>query len=286
MDVRTDRLEAIGRAAVTSATGVPVPDGGLLMAGVIIPVPGVTVIGPHDTAWSHLDAGDGKPRKNRPQQVILHKTKADDPERIAPGRGPEGRAHRVSSFWQGDPQHSGAQLVIDGWVAACLADLIYFEAYHGNQANELSIGIEHYEEADATTYQGTYENAVPVWRTIAETVGIQLQFPKLGTYHGGPLRRFADGGRTLVGFFGHRDVTDHRGRWDPGDHVFELLERVLGAEGFDFADGEDLAVWKQRQIDLNARGHKLVVDGVPGPATTAALKLEGFRGGVFALGKV
>lgn len=259
--------------------------GGLLIDGAIVIVPGVTVIGPHDAAWAHLDPGDGRPRSNKPNKVILHKTKADDPERIAPGAGPEGRAQRTAAYWQGDPQHSGAHLVIDGHVAACLADLVRFEAYHGNMANQSSIGIEHYEEQDATTFQLTYDNAVPVWRTIAGQCGIQIQFPLLGTYKNKPLTRFADGGSSLIGFFGHRDVTDRRGHWDPGDHVFELLEHELGGEGFDFERGQDRVVWSQRQEDLNAKGHKLVVDGIPGPATTAALKAEGYRSGIWALGK-
>lgn len=258
---------------------------GLLFAGDIVLVPGVTVIGPHDAAWASLSPGDGRPRSNMPNKVILHKTKADDPERIAPGAGPEGRAHRTAEYWAGDPQHSGAQLVIDGHVVACLADLVRFEAYHGNQANHTSIGIEHYEEQDATTFQGTYDNAVPVWRAIAEQCGIQIQFPALGTYKNKPLTRFMDGESSLIGFFGHRDVTDRRGRWDPGDHVFELLARELGGEAFDFERGQDKVVWSQRQEDLNAKGYKLSVDGIPGPATTAALKAEGYRSGIWALGK-
>lgn len=258
---------------------------GLLIDGEIVLVPGVEVIGPHIAAWAHLSPGDGRPRSNRPTKAILHKTKADDPERIAPGAGPEGRAQRVASFWQNDPTHSGAHIVIDGHCVACLADLVRIEAYHANQANASSIGIEHYEEQDATTYQLTYDNAVHVWRTIAETCGIQLQFPKLGTYKNKPLTRFADGGSTLVGFFGHRDVTDRRGHWDPGDYIFELLEHELGAEGVDFEAGEDRDLWVPRQEELIAKGYNLVADGIPGPKTTQALKLEGYRGGVFALGK-
>lgn len=258
---------------------------GLLIAGQVVPVPGVTVIGPHDATWSHLDPGDWRPRTNHPSMVILHKTKGDDPERIVEGTGSVGRAERVAEYWQSNPEHSGAHMVIDGHVAACLADLELVEAYHANQANHRAIGIEHYEELGGITFQGTIDNAVPCWRAIAVACGIQLQFPRLGTYHGQPMARFTDGGSTLVGFFGHRDVTNRRGRWDPGDAVFAALAIHLGAEDFDFEAGEDLVVWKGRQLDLVARGHKLIVDGIPGPLTTAALKAEGYEGGIWALGR-
>lgn len=259
--------------------------GGLLIAGLVIAVEDVNVIGPHETAWANLSPGDGRPRSVWPDKVILHKTKADDPERVVPGAGPAGRAERVARYWQGDPAHSGAQLVIGSDATACLADLALFTAYHANQANERSIGIEHYEEPGGIVYQAILDAGVKVCLAIAEHIGIQLQVPRPGSYKDGqPMRRFEDGGSTLVGFFGHRDVSPHRGRWDPGERIFELLI-AAGAEAFDFEAEEDRHVWKGRQALLNARGHKLVCDGIPGPATTAALRDEGYRGGVYALGR-
>ena len=256
-----------------------------MIAGMIIPVPGVDVIGPHDAAWAHLSAGDGVPRARWPTQAILHKTKADDPERVVSGRGPAGRAERVAEFWQQDPAHSGAHLVLDGHVAACLADLVLLEAWHANQGNLRSVGIEHCEEAGGVVYEDTLTMGVRVCLALAEHLGIQLQVPRPGSYREGfPLTRYEDGGTSLVGFFGHRDVTSSRGRWDPGEAIFSRLI-AAGAEAYDFEVGEDLAAWKQRQRDLNARGHDLVVDGIPGPATTHALREEGYRGGVWALGR-
>jgi hypothetical protein len=256
--------------------------GGLLINGERYPVDGVNVVSPNDTPWSHLSPGDGKPRTRWPTQVILHKTKADDPEHVVPGAGPYGRAERVAKFWQDDPAHSGAHLVVGGDYTACLADLVRFEAWHANQANERSIGIEHCEEAGGIVHELVLAAGMRVCLKIAEVCGIQLQVPR--GYSGKPLRRFADGGSTLVGFFGHRDVSDRRGRWDPGERIFGMLINA-GAETFDFDAGEDLVVWKARQVELNRRGHNLVVDGVPGPATTAALRAEGYRGGVFRLGR-
>lgn len=258
---------------------------GLLIDGAIIPVPGVTVIGPHDAAWAHLSPGDGTPRTRRPQQIVLHKTLADDPERIVPGAGPTGRAERTAEYWTADPAHSGAHLVIGGDAVACLADLVRFEAYHANQANSRSIGIEHCEERGGTVCQAVLDNGIEVVRVIAATLGIQLQYPRPPYREGVPLARFVDGGSTLTGLFGHRDVTDHRGRWDPGDAIWTLLAARLGAEAFDFSAGEDRDVWARRQRDLNAADANLVVDGLPGPATTEALRATGYRAGIWAFGR-
>jgi hypothetical protein len=268
---------------------------GLLFAGLVVELPGVTVIGQHDAEWAHLDPGDGHPRWRMPDKVILHRTMGDVPERILPGRGPKGHTRRTAEYWQRkkadgtEEAHSGAHLVIDGWEVACLADLIQFCAWHGNQANERSIGIEHCEEVvdgqPGAMYQGTLDNAAPVYLAIAEHCGIQIQHPKPESYHG-PLTRFRDGGSTLIGFFGHCHVTNQRSEWDPGLAVFdEVLDKQCNSLAFDFERGEDLAFWKDIQADLNRRGHKLVVDGLPGKATTEALRLEGYRSGIYALGK-
>lgn len=257
---------------------------GLLINGKRVEVDGVRIVSPDDKPWAHLAKGDGRPRSRAPQFVILHKTKADDPEVVRPGQGPFGRAERVAKFWQGDPQYSGAHLVVGGDYAACLEDLVTWEAFHANQSNARAIGLEQYEELGGVVHQAVLDNTLRINLAIAEHCGIQLQVPKPGTFDG-PLQRFLDGGRNLVGFFGHCHVTSSRNFWDPGPRCFEMLI-AAGAEAFDFRIGEDLAVWKDRQRKLNATGrYNLVVDGMPGPATTAALKAEGYRGGVWAFGK-
>jgi hypothetical protein len=258
--------------------------GALLIQGELVIVPGVDIIGPHERAWSYLDPGDCRPRSNRPHMVVLHKTLADDPEKILAGAGKPGGAERTAEYWEQDPKHSGAHLVTgDDGVVACLADLVNVEAYHGNQANLYSIGFETRELVGGGVYQAALNSTVAVVLAIVEHLGIQLQVPT--PYRGKPLRRMADGGSDLIGIFGHRDITDQRGVWDPGDILFQML-RASGAEMFDFDLGQDKVVWAKRQEDLNAKGYKLGVDGIPGPATTAALKAEGYRGGVYALGKL
>ncbi|HEY1813029.1 MAG TPA: N-acetylmuramoyl-L-alanine amidase [Kofleriaceae bacterium] len=258
----------------------------MLVDGTLVPVPGVTVIGSHDEEWAHLDPGDYCWRGTIPvTKVMLHKTIADDPEKLIAGKGPAGGAERDAKFWQQDPAHSGAQLVSghDG-VLACLCDVVRCAAYHATISNMDSIGIETCELVGGGVYEAALETTVAATLALVEHLGVQLQVPSR-TYNGHPLKRMLAGERELVGVFGHRDNTEARGRWDPGEELFRRL-RARGAEAFDFDAGEDLAKWRERQTVLVAKGHKLIVDGIPGPATTAALKAEGYRGGVYALGKI
>lgn len=256
----------------------------LLVNGALVTVPGVTVIGAHDADWAHLSPGDFCWRSTRPHQIILHKTIADDPEHVIAGNGPPGGAERDARFWEADPAHSGAQLVTghDG-IVGCLCDVVKCQAYHATVSNPYSIGIETCELVGGGVYEAALDATVAVTLALAESLGIQLQVPSR-VYNGHPIARMNDGGRDMIGVFGHRDNTEQRGRWDPGEELFRRL-RARGAEAFDFDGLEDIKVWKQRQADLVARGHQLDVDGIPGPATAAALKAEGYRGGVFALGK-
>lgn len=262
---------------------------GLLINGELVQVEGVNVIAPHEQPWAYLSPGDCIPRARWPQQLILHKTLADDPEFVLAGKGPAGGAESTARFWQqkkpdgSEVAHSGAHLVTgDDGVVACLADLVRIEAYDANQSNPYSIGYETREKVGGGCFQAAYSATIDVVMAIIEHVGIQLQIPR--SYKGQPLKRFADGGRSLFGIFGHRDVTTQRGKWDPGELLFSMLE-AKGAERFDFDADEDRKVWAKRQEDLNAKGHGLVVDGLPGPATRRALLAEGYRGGVFALGR-
>lgn len=257
------------------------PSGGLQIDGKRYLVPGVDIVGPNDAGWTHLSAGDGTLRSNRPNKVVLHKTKADDPEIVRPGSGPAGRAERTARMWSDDPTYSGAQMVIGSELSACLDDLVRFQAFHARIANRSSIGIEMYEESGGIVYQAILDNAVKICWAIAEHVGIQAQCTRAQ----GPLARFFDGGSTLFGFFGHRNVDNSRNRWDPGPAIFNALISS-GFEAFDFELGQDRDVWRRRQLELIAKGHDLGhADGLPGELTRRALAAEGYRGGIYALGK-
>jgi hypothetical protein len=253
---------------------------GLLMAGLVVPVPGHTVINRDDARWAHLDPGDGNPRSRKPTQIVLHKTIADDPEVVLLSSGPSGGAERTAEFWQDDPQHSGAHIVIgeDG-VIACLADLVFWEAYHATVANHYSIGIEMREQPGGRVYIATLQACVAVVGVICEHLAIPLQHPD--RYNGHPLARLVKGGPDFYGIYGHRHNTERRGRWDPGDLIFKMLRDELGSEAFDLDSFSDLKAWRRRQDYLNSvHGEHLVIDGLAGMGTLSAMHRHGYASGM------
>ncbi len=269
---------------------------GLKINGKIVTVEGVRIINPDDAAWAHPGANDCRPRDRRsssgalimPTMVVLHKTLADDPEKVIPGSGPSARAGGAEDTveaWQKDPTYSSAHLTTghDGEVVQ-IADLGFVECFHATVSNQYSYGHETKELPGGGVYEAAAIATVLTTLAGCDALGIQKQMPRLGTYNGHPRRRMLNGGHDVVGIVGHRDNTEARGRWDPGDYLFQLLA-AHGVEQFDFDLGEDIATWKARQLSLNAQGAKLVVDGVPGPATRAALLAAGYKQGIWANGR-
>lgn len=258
---------------------------GLLVAGELVPVPGLTVIPPAShggPSWAALNPGDYRARPTSwVRQVILHTTKGTWPQHVAPGAGQPGRAQVVADFWRGDPQHSAAQLVVDlDGSVVCLCDLARVMAYHAEGSNPWSVGIEMYQLSDGGIYDATLAATAVLVQALCGHLGIPEQMPD--RYQGEPLQRMETGagaqrrnhgGPDCVGVFGHRHNTGNRGRGDPGDEIFARLD----FEAFDYDAGQDLAVGRLRQRVLNGLGEHLTVDGVCGPASIAAMRRRGFQ---------
>ena len=157
----------------------------------------------------------------------------------------------------------------------CHLDLAQHKAYHAGQTNEVSIGIEMYQRSDGTVTQETLDSCVKIVDVLTREFGIQRQFVREtvicrrlargteGTRRSQKLAYMPDGleGKNFVGVFGHRNATKNRGRGDPGDKIFEMLEQA-GYEGFYVDQDEDISAWAMRQKRMG-----LTEDGVPGPAT-------------------
>jgi hypothetical protein len=271
---------------------------GLVIDGVQVPVPELDVKNWHDDPRLRLRIGekgqhnDGRARRTRwIRSIVLHTTKGIPggrdrrPQKILPGVGPTGsRAEAVASYWSTSDLASGAHLVCDfdgSWV--CLADLATECAYHATTMNDVSIGIEIYQGADAEVYDGQLDSVVAMVDFLTARFGIQRQVPDK---YRGPIPRLVEGGADCVGVFGHRDQTHRRGEGDPGDAVMAKLV-AAGYERFDFSGGEDLGAWKERQRAITAaRGATVTIDGVPGPRTIQSLEAAGYEDGLWRSGAV
>jgi len=260
---------------------------GILFGGQLYNVDGLKVVSPGDTDFCQLDPGDRMLRSTWIRQIIIHTTKGDWPQHVIPGAGKPGAGQVVADFWRGDKNHSAAQFVIDrDGTVYCLCDVKKFAAYHATTANNMSIGIEIYQENDHGIYEAALKACVKLVRFLCKLCKIPYQGSKR-VYNNLPLLRMIDGlpghrGEDCVGVFGHRDVawdyvkkTSTRGRGDPGDIIFDMLF-ADGMAGWDYASKADLAFWRGMQTLMNLAGATLKVDGVCGPATYDAANRLGY----------
>lgn len=240
---------------------------------------------------------DGQPKPlNRTtwvRQIIVHKTIADDPEHMIQGAGPGGGAIDTIKDWAKRNVKYAAHAIFDHDGALFqLYDLVSHETWHATASNPWSIGFEMKELPGGGFYEHMMQNAVYTYLATCRKVGIQMQMQTRGTYNGHPIARMNEhglspGGPDMVGIFGHRMNTERRGKWDPGEIIWDMLDQA-GVHEFDFSKDEDKDFWKEIQSDLKQRGLLDYIgepDGVPGPKTVAALKADGYIDGIFALGK-
>lgn len=272
---------------------------GLLRDGLLVPIPGLTIIAPASHGgpeWAQLGPEDHRMRPTTwVRQVVVHSTGGHWPQPVRPGGGRPGHARQIAEMWLGrdggggERVFSAAHIVVDfDGAVACLCDLGRVMAYHAEASNPWSIGIEMSTYPDGSIQEATLDAtaglvAALTWSGSGGLFPILAQMPR-GPYRnhptprmetGGGATRHQLGGQALVGVVGHRDQTSERGRGDPGDAIWSRLA-ALGFEGVDYDGGEDLLLGKQRQSALNARGERLAVDGVVGPASIAAMQRHGF----------
>lgn len=214
---RRDAMETNDMDATPKASG-------LVIDGADVLVPGLTVVSWRDDPSLRLKMGqDG--RKRRPgehvRRVVLHTTRGvpgghdQRPQVIHPGVGPAGSAAEANArYWSRAPSCAGAHLVVDyDGSVVCTADLAAEVSYHAGATNGDSIGIEIVQGADAGLYEGQLAAVVVLCGFLADRFGLArtAQYPYRGA------------GDAVAAFLGHRDVSDSRGRGDPGDAVMERL---------------------------------------------------------------
>lgn len=265
---------------------------GMIVDGRTEPIPGVLPgkqVNYHDKAELKLTPGeDMRSRRTRwVRNIILHTTKGIRTQ-VKKGVGPETHLEdRIARLWATDGRHAGTHIAID-WdcTVSCHADLLQDAAYHAGNINEFSIGIELYQDKQGTVYSSQLKTAVMVIEWLCKRFQIQRQMlpPSFGTVH----PRIRRGGADCVGVFGHRHQTTNRGPGDPGDHVFEWLEKAgFQVFNFEWTKGislpgdpghypDDKVFW----IPIQKKYH-CHPDGIPGPQTIDALQEAGYECGLW-----
>lgn len=208
--------------------------------------------------------------------ICLHNTKNIETKIAGKAMGRNTKlGDRIARLWATDGRHAGAHLSVD-WdgTVSCHADLLEDAAYHAGVFNDVSIGIEIYEDSKGKVYGGQLDVVVALVEWLCARFRIQRQMP-LARYDG-PIRRVVYGGEDCVGVFGH--CHQYAGKQhDPGRSIFKRLASV-GFHEFDFNARLDLMWWRQKQEVLGG----LYCDGIPGPKTCDALQAGGCRNGLWA----
>lgn len=266
-------------------------------------VDGLNIVQWGERPQAKLSAGDFAFRDTTwIRQITIHTTGGHWPQPIKPGAGAGGLAANVGVHWQKDPEHSGAHIVIDTngdvWV---MCNLMKHAAYHATTVNDWSIGIEMCTLHDGSIYQATLDACVKLVMALCDLFGIPFQTTSRIYKSNTLVSRMKDGGKYVVGVFGHRDNAwkfpwqldkavrakypngyASRGQGDPGDAIYTLCRRA-GAMNLDFEKLGDLAYWKPVQRAYNVKyGYKLDEDGICGPDMVRVLRKHGmWNNGVF-----
>jgi hypothetical protein len=210
------------------------------------------------------------------RSILVHNTKNIEPV-ILPGAGPHmDIAEKLSLWWSRDKSHAGAHLVID-WdgAVAQLCDLLQHTAYHASQLNEVSIGIEVFQDREGHVYAAQMEALAMVLLALTRIFGIQRQMPIAGQEGPLPCLMPPRNGRTAVGIFGHSNCSPHK-ESDPGAATFRYLRDTGNFMTFDYLERDDLAFWREVQ-----RCAGVEADGIPGPYTVDALQAAGYPHGLW-----
>ncbi len=258
---------------------------GLIIGGDVEPTPFVT-INYLDNPTLRLGAEDRRLRRTPwVRALTLHTTAGlpkdpgDARQTLKPGFGmPTRAAARINNWWKQDGRCAGAHLLVDfdGTVAQ-LADLKAECTFHGGPVNDVSIGVEIYQDpTDASMYDGQLDVVVELVDWLTKRFKIQRQIPT--AYRGLVIPRLAAGGEDVVGVYGHRDVTSTRGLGDPGDYIFTKLKDG-GYEVVDFLHDGDKVLWQKRQLEYGI--HASNADGVPGVKTTKIFERSGLKHGLY-----
>jgi len=241
-----------------------------------------------DTKLKFTDSKDYRARKTDwVRNICVHTRMGISPQKLIEGSRDRNWDERGVKYASNDSRTASWHISVDADGSfVCHLDLVTLAAYHCGQCNEVSIGIEMYQDSNGAITTATLDATVKILDTITRELKIQRQFPSedkictrfASNRKSGGLAYLENGrsGTDWVGVFGHRNATSNRGKGDPGDYIFDRL-RDAGYEEFSAENFEDIAAWKIRQERLGIE----VVDGIPGPSTVKVIEADNQAHGIW-----
>jgi len=225
-------------------------------------------------------AHDVTPRRVPVRLIVVHTSTG---ERVTSdtSASPSLAAEELREYFERSSRDASADFAVDRDSIAQLNDPARNYTWHAGLANAPSLGIEMCVTAGGILDTQTLAHTVALIDALTAVLGIQRQTPVRGAEPDPrPLARLASSTparEAPSGVIGHRNaaLAGERGWYDPGSEIFRRL-LAAGYDGFDYAQDEDLAVWKARQELVG-----VPADGLPGESTRAALAARGAPCGIW-----
>lgn len=266
----------------------------LVLDGRKVEVPGVVMSNFLDNPkLKFTDKADYGLRKTQwVRSIVYHTRMGISPQSLVANEKDRKWDFKGVSRASGDTRHCSWHISIDSdGSAACHLDIVRHKAYHATHMNDISVGIEMFQDSNGGITQATLNSAVLIGDVLTRELGIQRQFPsetKICTRFASPFKRHkhtylpgGKAGKDYCGLLGHRNLTRNRGRGDPGDLIWIAFANA-NYQRFAVDLAEDQEVWALNQSDflMYEDGD---CDGVPGPGTVRDLKAMGIHHGIWVL---
>lgn len=202
----------------------------LVLRGKPVEVPGVRSVSYLEDPSLRLRVPGVNGRRRRSGEqvvaVVLHTTRGipggsnRTAQRVAerPARPQELGARLTVQHWREGDRFAGAHVVLDADGAAyCCCDLVTEAAYHAGPANGASVGVEVVQQRDASIHRAQLDALPLLVGALCGLLGVprRVRLPYRPPHGQQPLDE--------PGVWGHRDLTDNRGRGDPGDLLLQAL---------------------------------------------------------------
>ena len=234
-----------------------------------------------------------KNKRERQVRSIVAHTHEGILSDLIQGMGPDSTIDEANARYQVNTTRSVSwdyTIDMNGEVL-CQNDPLVDYSWQANNINAVSLGFELIQGPNKTDskrrvlYSGQLDKTVLLIDFLTASLGIQRQIPwnkKEDKPNLKQIKRLSSSGgngTNIVGIIGHVNVTSERGAGDPGQHIFYAL-KAAGYELFDMDAEEDLKTWKERQAVICGMDSK-DCDGIPLQKTVTALKLKGYKNGLF-----